>query len=254
MTYFIFLAPKETRFKLAGPQGSLFSQKMFNLLKWQHPEYSDVFFEQSVAWNKYGNFAKGFELLDRAVELNPAQHLGYRGWMKLGKLRAYDDALADFDRLDSLTPGVVDAPWGEDIDFLRGECYFGKKNYKKAIECFNRTIENNGEDWADVQTFVFLGLCEYELGNYEKAISEFNRALAQSEQICEAHFGLAKTYEKLGDIEKAKNHLELTQKHFVYKRQDHYNEYLNEIYLWEVEAHQKHLDTLPTTPVPVSEE
>jgi tetratricopeptide (TPR) repeat protein len=118
---------------------------------------SDEYMEYSVVkFNKAGDFHTGFIYLNKAVELNPTSHLGYRGWIRLRKIRDYDNALSDFDRLDSLTPNFVDAPWGEDIDFLRGECYFGKKNYPKAIELFNRNIKNQKEDWADIHSFVYL--------------------------------------------------------------------------------------------------
>ncbi|MBK6266139.1 tetratricopeptide repeat protein [Marivirga sp. S37H4] len=227
--------PKEERFKMAGNmQGSLLSQTMFEILKSQYPDYSDVYFEQSVAFNKYGNHARGFELLDQAVELDPEMHLGYRGYMKLRFLRDFNGALKDFNRLDSLTPNFVDAPWGEGIDFLRGECYFGKKDYPKAIEMFNRNIEHHKEDWADIHSFVYLGLCEYELGNYEKAISEFKRALKQSEYTPESYFGMAKVYQKLGEIEKANENISKAEKFIHYKRENEYNEYLSEIYLWEL--------------------
>jgi tetratricopeptide (TPR) repeat protein len=73
---------------------------------------SDVWMEKSVSLNKAGDFNKGFEYLDKAVQLEPKKHLGYRGWIRLRKLRDYDKALIDFDRLDSLTPNVIDAPWG----------------------------------------------------------------------------------------------------------------------------------------------
>ncbi|MCR1026998.1 tetratricopeptide repeat protein [Cellulophaga baltica] len=195
---------------------------------------SDAWMERSVLINKAGDFNRGFEYLDKAVELEPAKHLGYRGWIRLRKMRDYDKALIDFDRLDSLTPNVVDAPWGEDIDFLRGECHYGNKDYQNAIKAFNQSVINQEEDWADIHTFVYLGLCEYELGNLEKAISEFHRALKQSENICEAHFGLAKTYQKLGDFNLAKTHLDKAEKSFIYKRDDYYNEYLNEIYLSQI--------------------
>jgi len=195
---------------------------------------SDAWMERSVSLNKAGDFNQGFEYLDKAVVLDPQKHLGYRGWIRLRKMRDYDKALIDFDRLDSLTPNVVDAPWGEDIDFLRGECHFGNKDYLKAIKFFNRSVKNQDEDWADVHTFVYLGLCEYELGNYEKAVSEFKRALAQSESVCEAHFGLAKTYRELGNFELEKIHIEKAEDKMIYKRDDPYNEYLNEIYLSEI--------------------
>lgn len=196
---------------------------------------SDDYMEYSVVkFNKAGDFHTGFIYLNKAVELNPTSHLGYRGWIRLRKIRDYDNALSDFERLDSLTPNFVDAPWGEDIDFLRGECYFGKKNYQKAIELFNRNIKNQKEDWADIHSFVYLGHCEYELGNYEKSITEFQRALKQSESVPESYFGMAKAYRKLGETEKAKDNILKAEEIIHYKRDDVYNEFLNEIYLSEV--------------------
>lgn len=241
--YFIALAPKERRFKIAEhSQGLYISQSMFDILKLQNPDYSDVYFEQSVAFNKRGEYARGFELLDKAVELDPKLHLGYRGWMKLRKLRDFDNALNDFNKLDYLTPNFVDAPWGENIDFLRGECYFGKKDYQKAIESFNLNVKNNKEDWVDIHTFVYLGLCEYEIGNYEKAIAEFQRALKQSEYVPESFFGIAKAYQKLGQIEKAKDNILKAENSMHYKRDDVYNEFLNEIYLSEINEFKQKLN------------
>ncbi|MHC9089904.1 tetratricopeptide repeat protein [Tenacibaculum sp. IMCC1] len=197
-------------------------------------ENSDAWKERSVAYNKAGDFEKGFEYLNKAVNLDPKLHLGYRGWIRLRKMRDFDKALEDFDRLDSLTPNFVDAPWGEDIDFLRGECYFGKKHYQKAIETFNRSIKNQKEDWADVHSFVYLGLSEYELGNYKKSIIEFKRSLKQSENIPESYFGMAKAYQKLGLFEKAKESILKAESNIHYKRDDVYNEFLNEIYISEI--------------------
>ena len=205
-------------------------------------EDSNDYMEYSVRFNKAGDFENGFRYLNRAVELDPNAHLGYRGWIRLRKMRDYDKALEDFDRLDSLTPGLVDAPWGEDIDFLRAECYFGKKEYQKTIYLLNRSIKNQKEDWADIHSFVYLGLCEYELGNYNKAISEFQRALKQSEHIPEAYFGIAKALDKLGHIAKAKENILKAESTMHYKRDDVYNEFLNEIYLQEVLEFKEYLN------------
>lgn len=195
---------------------------------------SKEYMEYSVQLNKAGDFENGFKYLNKAVELDPKLHLGYRGWIKLRKMRDYDEALADFDRLDSLTPYFVDTPWGEGIDFLRGECYFGKKDYQKAIDLFNRNIKNLEEDWADIHSFVYLGICEYELGNYKKSIQEFKRAIKQTEYVPESYFGMAKAYLKLGEYEKAIENVIKAENNIRYKRDDVYNEFLNEIYLSEV--------------------
>ena len=200
--------------------------------------------QYSIRLNKAGDFENGFKYLNKAVELDPKLHLGYRGWIRLRKMRDYDKALVDFDRLDSLTPNFVDAPWGEDIDFLRGECYFGKKDYSKAIQMFDRHIKNQKEGWADVYSFVYLGLCHYELGNYQKAISEFQRALNQFEYTPESYFGMAKAYAKIGEIEKAKENLIKAENNIHYKRDDVYNEFLNEIYLSEIVEFKQQLSRL----------
>ena len=99
---------------------------------------------------------------------------------------------------------------------------------------FNRNIKTQKEDWVDIHTFVYLGICEYELGNYEKAITEFQRALQQSENVPESHFGIAKAYQKLGDLEKFKAHILKAENNIAFKRDDYYNEYLNEIYRSEI--------------------
>ena len=235
LVYLLFLSPKEKRFDFAAHlQGEYLSQKMFDILIYQYPDYSDAYFEKSVPFNKRGDYAKGFKILNKAIEIDEDVHLGYRGYLKLRFLRNYDAALKDFNRLDSLTPNFVDAPWGEDIDFLRGECYFGKKKYQQAIEFFNLNVKNHKEDWVDLQTFVYLGICEHELGNMESAIVEFQRALNQSDKTCEAHFYLAKIYQEKGDLEKANEHILEAEASIEYKRDDPYKEFLNEIYLNEI--------------------
>lgn len=240
LVFFLFFMNKERRFIFAEhSQGTLFSQTMFNILKFQYPENSTLYFEQSVAFNKYGYHAKGFELLDKAVDLDPKTHLGYRGYMKLRFLRDYNGALADFNQLDSLTPNFNDAPWGENIDFLRGECHYGNKDYVKAINCFQKNIKNQSAGWADIQSFVYLGICKYELGNYEDAIIEFNKALEQSDKTTEAYFYLSKVYKQIDSLPKAREFLVKAKENLNYKRDDPYNEYLNEIYLSDITEMEK---------------
>ena len=222
-------------------QGVGFSQSIFGILNWQHPDYSEAFFERSVPFNKRGDYHTGFYYLDKAVTLEPLKHLGYRGYMKLRFLRDYEGALEDFDRLDNLTPNVVDAPWGENIDFLRGECHYGLGNYGKALEHFNLSVENQGADWADIQTIVYLGLCNHELANYEDAKASFEMAISLYDKTPEAHFGLAKTLLEFGDTANAVKSLSTAKDHITYKRDDPYKEFLNEIYLEEI---QKLLDSI----------
>ena len=57
---------------------------------------SDDYMEYSVVkFNKAGDFHTGFIYLNKAVELNATSHLGYRGWIRLRKIRDYDNALSE---------------------------------------------------------------------------------------------------------------------------------------------------------------
>lgn len=198
--------------------------------------------EKSYLINKSGDFHRGFKYLNRAVALDPVAHLGYRGWIRLRKLRDFDQALADFNRLDSLTPGYVDAPWGEDIDFLRGECYFGNKQYYKAVKSFHKSLKNQKEGWADVQAYVYLGICQYKLGNYDQGIVVLKEGLNQYDKICEAHYWLAKIYQTLNKMDSAREHIQKARDLIAYKRDDIYNEYLNEIYIDDIISLKQQLE------------
>ena len=234
--FFLGFSDKEERYDLAAHmQGANLSQSIFEILKFQDPLNSRIYFEQSVPFNKRGDHERGFELLDKAVEYDSIENLGYRGYMKLRFLRDFEGAIQDFDNLDILTPNVIDTPWGEDIDFVRGESYFGLGDYQRAINHFTRSIENQGEDWVDIQAFVYLGICEFKLDNPEKAIASYKKAIDQSKYVCEAHLGLAEVYYEIGETEKAEEHVLKAEQYFIYKRDDPYNEFLNEIYISDIE-------------------
>ena len=236
-----FSASKERYFIASHMQGSYLSQSMFDILKFQDPENAEIPFEQSIPFNKRGEYAQGFQLLDAAVEKDPLAHLGYRGYMKLRFLRDYEGALQDFNRLDTLTPGVVDTPWGEDIDFLRGEAHIGLKNCDIAAGFFRKSIENQGKEWADLQNFVYLGMCAYSSGDFQKAIEILNESLEISEYTAEVHYWLARTYLETENLDQAQEHLALARQNLKYKRENPYNEYLNEVYLEDLQRLEENM-------------
>ena len=227
---------KIARFKFASEhQGSLKSQEVFKELIQEFPEYSDAYFEYSVAFNKRGDFANGFKLLNKAVALNPNLHIGYRGWLRLRKLRNYDNALKDFEVYDQQTPNATDYPWGENIHYLKGECYYGKKEYVKAINEFLQALNIDQEN-ADIHNYIYLGLCYSQLNEKEEAVLQFNKVLRLYKETCEADYYLAKIYFDTNEFEKAKAHVLQAEKNIAYKRKDPYNEFLDEVYVSEIIA------------------
>ena len=76
---------------------------------WQSQEYFDKsidlcdfaysYMEKGVPYLKRGDFIKWKALIDKAVELDPNEYLGYRGWCRLQFLRDYDGAISDIEQL-----------------------------------------------------------------------------------------------------------------------------------------------------------
>lgn len=63
-------------------QGLSLSQLAFDKAIEICPTYDDAYFEKSVPYLKTGDFVTWKALIDKAVELNPKEHLGYRAWCK----------------------------------------------------------------------------------------------------------------------------------------------------------------------------
>lgn len=232
----MFLTPKLERFKFAEQsQGSYISQNMFDILIFQYPNYSDAYFEKSVAFNKRGDYEKGFYLLNKAVELAPKQHLGYRGWIKLMKLKDYEGCINDLKRLDSLTPNIVDAPWGENIHYLQGLAYKGLKEYDLAIEQFNKSlISQKDSSWVNHNLYLYKGIILKEQNKYEEALNHFNTCLKYCYDTSpEAYYHKGITYKKLNLSDSAKVCLEKSLVLFKkgYPNKDKYNEVMDELYI-----------------------
>ena len=236
----MFLTPRLERFKIAEQsQGTCISQNLLDILIFQYPDYSDAYFEKSVAFNKRGDYEKGFELLNKAVELDCKLHLGYRGWVKLMKLKDYQGSINDLKRLDSLTPNTVDAPWGDNIHYLQGLAYKGLKEYDLSIEQFDKSVNpQKDSSWVNHNLYLYKGIILKEQNRYEEALNHFNTCL----KYCyykspEAYYHKGTTYIKLNLLDSSKACLEKSLILFKegYAHKDKYNEVQDELYLSDIE-------------------
>ncbi len=153
---------------------------------------AEILFEESVWKLKTGNYVEQMKYLNKAVELSPIDHLGYRGHFKLVLLRDYRGAIRDLERLDSLTPGVVDYAWAEHARYQIGLAKKQLGDYEGAIVEIDRYIADitaeQGEDWADVYAFMYRGICNRELGNKEEAMKDMEKMIHYCESCPEAYY------------------------------------------------------------------
>lgn len=180
--------------------------------------------------------------MEKAIELNPVAWQAWRGYERLFYCRDYAGALFDLDATDTLTRGEVDYPQNISVDYLRGLCYFGLKDYGKSEEYFIRFIEDEriklGEEFVDETAFLYLGLIHMERGLYRKAIEDFERGLKFEEAYADFNFHLSRIYCIMDDLVNAEKQLELARKKYLddnYLRAYRY-EAIGQIYLSDIES------------------
>jgi len=151
------------------------------------PEYEQAVHELSVAHLKRGMPHKWLPQYNKAVALDSVNRIPWRGYLYLWFYRDYKKAIADFDASDTLTPDFIDAPQGHSVDYWRGIAYLGLKDYKNSIAYFEKHITKEtkefGEDYVDLNAFLYNGIAYFESGNIEKALYNFNTQLKYANNL-----------------------------------------------------------------------
>ena len=155
------------------------------------PTYEPGVYELSVADLKRGLPHKWLPQYNKAVDLDPKQRVPWRGYLYLWFYRDYEKAIADFNASDSLTT-YLDYPQGHSVDFWRGIAYLGLKDYNNSIAFWDKHItketNDTGEDWVELEAFLYLGIAHYESGNNEMALENFDKVLHYFKQSADAKY------------------------------------------------------------------
>jgi tetratricopeptide (TPR) repeat protein len=218
------------------PQGSKESQDYFVLSINADSTFSYAFFEKSVPFNKRGDYAKGFELLNKAVELNPKMHLGYRGWLRLVKLKDYKGSISDLQKLKKIKSKHTYKAWGQNINFLIGISYLGLKNYDIAIEYFNFSINENNVE-IDLNHYLYNAIALFQVVDFEKSIQSLKFCINHNKNFTEAYYYLGIIYSSLNKQAEAKINFNIALNLYKngFKNRNPYNEVFMEIYISDIE-------------------
>ncbi len=165
------------------------------------PSYEPGIYELSVADLKRGLPHKWLPQYNKAVALDPEQRVPWRGYLYLWFYRDYHKAIADFNTSDTLTT-YLDYPQGHSVDFWRGIAYLGLEDYKNSIAFWDKHItketEDTGEDWVELEAFLYRGIAYYESGNNKKALENFDTMLTYFNQSADANYYKARIFMKKG--------------------------------------------------------
>lgn len=175
--------------------------------------------------------------MDKAVYHDAKTWQPWRGYLYLWFYRDYKKAIEDFNASDTLTPSFIDQPQGHSVDFWRGIAYLGLKDYENSISYWdkhiNKETEEAGEDWVELEAFLYRGIAHYESGEKSKALEDFNKILVYFKNSADAKFYIAKIHWENEDKQKALSSIEDAIRDFKagYYNQRPYVETLRQIYI-----------------------
>ena len=121
------------------------------------------------------------------------------------------------------------------------------KDYEYSISYWDKHItketEDSGEDWVELEAFLYRGIAYYESGSSEKAIENFDKAIHYFKQSADAKYYKALILRDNGHIEEANALVDDAIIDFnagFYNNRD-YVETLRQIYLEDLEDLKKSL-------------
>lgn len=223
-------------------QGSYASQKHFSDAIELCPTLSNAYFEKSVAYLKRGLFIEWKQLMDKAVELEPEQHLSYRAWCQFSFLRNYEETIKDLNKLTELKGSSfigVGQNGDYDLRIVLALSYKLTGQKEKAIEIIVSAIAEK-DYYVGLYDYLHLGVLYLENEQFDKAVEAFKKQIEENE-LAEVYFYLAKTFMKVKNQVEVKTNAEKALK--LYKKglkiHSYYYEYHDQIYEQDILDLQK---------------
>lgn len=144
-----------------------------------------------------GNVREGLAKLLEAEKLDPSNpELQHELALAYQRLDKFDLSLQHFRKAIDLKPDFPDAYNN------MGVLYSQRGDWDDALKCFSKAVS-----YVLYQTPHFayrnMGLVYFKMKDYGRAIEFYKKALSVSPDYVDAYFDLAKTYEILGENEKA---------------------------------------------------
>lgn len=167
-------------------------------------------FNEGIRLMKSGNYKASTEKFDEALKLVQDYRLYFYKGQVLRKQKKFEEAIPFYEKSIELNGDYYPSL------FYLGSSYFALKNYEKAKEYFEMTLQKTKSkkiekavkknlkvcDEKLAYPYLVKGNTEKSLGNYKKAIELFNKVLEYYDSDG-AYLGLADSYIELGDNEKA---------------------------------------------------
>ncbi len=233
---FCYEACLEAEIAVSYSQGSKKSQEHFNNSINLCSTFDYSYFEKSVPFAKRGLIEEWYHLINKAVELEPNKHLGWRAWYHYFFLRNYSATLEDIEKLELLRADDI----GETGDgryhlkIIKGLCYKGLGNLDEAISIIEAQVSDK-QFFVGAYDYLHLGSLYLDKRKYLKSIGLFDKQLEYN-PVAEASYYKGLAFVELGDLNKATQSFNRAIKYYDdgYKVHDPYTELDDQIFKREI--------------------
>lgn len=223
-------------------QGTKASQLQFDKAIELCPSFDYAYFEKAVPYLKRGDFITWRKLIDKAVELNPTGHLGYRGWCKYQFVRDYIGAIKDLEKLDSLLSYDIGYSINGDyqLNIAKALCYKALGQKIKAVEIIENQLAQKGYT-PMTYDYLHLGVLKMETGDTDGGIEYLKKSIEFNDYLAEPYYYLGLIYKKQNLTKEFKENMEKAKTYYLkgYKRFDPYTHPMDKVYLADIERELK---------------
>ncbi len=219
-------------------QGTKASQLQYDKAIEMCPTFDYAYLEKSVPYLKRGDFVTWKILIDKAVELNPAGRLGYRGWCRFQFLRDYKGAIEDLERLSTLNEFDIGYSQNGDyhLNIAKALCYKAIDQKSKAIEIIEEQLARKGYS-PMIYDYLHLGVLKMETGDVNGAIDCLNKSISYNDYLAEPYYYLGLIYKNQKLKMQSREAFGKAKTYYLkgYKRFDPYTHPMDKIYLADIE-------------------
>ncbi len=231
-----YQACKEAEKAIMHPQGSRKSQEHFDRSIALCPSFDYSYYEKAVPYAKRGLIKEWKEMIDKAVEINPVEHLANRGWYHFFFMHNYEAAIQDIEQLDALVSGELGYT-GDGLyhlNIMLALCWKGLGETSKAIEiCRNQIEKDRGN--VGLYDYLHLGVLYLENREYNKAIATFQLQINE-DGVSELYYYRALCYKALNQKDLYESDLETALKLYQRERSmsNPYRQLVDEIFIEDI--------------------
>ncbi len=180
------------------------------------PDIAEAYQLKGVPAIKNGEYAKAYQLNEKAAELDSQQFIPYLGFLKCIFTKDYAGAIINFNQAIRLSPGG--AEMDHDYYFYLGICHLQMHNYTEAEKNFNLDISSQkAVKPTDIHfnSVLYMGILKMEINQPDSALGYFKLCLDTYKELPEANYYLALVYKQKNKMDSAVKYLQMARQSVV---------------------------------------